>query len=155
MRAAKAAGLIDRFPNGRRAKGLPSRSKDRIIARGQRLVEQAIIEMEKTLPAIPEPPWDEQNDAQFWAGNFRRAMYFERRVLDRPDDWGDMEFMRIKREVALAETGQTVRMKVADLGQRADGDAVVSRLMERVARLRRDEPVIELGPDAAAGEPTG
>jgi len=41
------------------------------------------------------------------------------------------------------------------LGQRADGDAVVSRLMERVARLRRDEPVIELGPDAAAGEPTG
>ena len=69
MRAAKAAGLIERFPNGRRAKGLPPRSKDRIIARGQRLIEQAIAEMEKTLPAIPEPPWDEQNDAQFWAGN--------------------------------------------------------------------------------------
>jgi len=146
MRAAKAAGLIDRFPNGRRAKGLPSRSKDRIIARGQRLVEQAIIEMEKTLPAIPEPPWDEQNDAQFWAGNFRRAMYFERRVLDRPDDWGDMEFMRIKREVALAETGQTVRMKVADLGQRASDSSVVNRLMERVARLRRGERVIEIDP---------
>jgi len=93
---------------GQASRPLSPRSKDRIIARGQRLIEQAIAEMEKTLPAIPEPPWDEQNDAQFWAGNFRRAMYFERRVLDRPDDWGDMEFMRVKREVALAVTGQTV-----------------------------------------------
>ena len=89
------------------------------------------------------------------AGNFRRAMYFERRVLDRPDDWGDMEFMRIKREVALAVTGQTVRMKVADLGQRAEDSSVVNRLMERVAKLRREEAAIELEPDAAAGEPTG
>ena len=155
MREAKVRGEIQKIPGGRRARGLPPRSKDRIIVRGQRLIEQAIIEMEKTLPAIPEPPWDEQNDAQFWAGNFRRAMYFERRVLDRPDDWGDMEFMRIKREVALAVTGQTVRMKVADLGQRADDSSVVKRLMERVAKLRRGEPVLELEPDAKTVEPTG
>jgi hypothetical protein len=113
------------------------------------------VEMEKTLPAVPERPWDEQSDADFWAGNFRRAMYFERRVLDRPDDWGDMEFMKLKREVALATTAQTVRMKVADLGQRADPDSVVSRLMQRVAALRRGEPVIELEPDAETVEPTG
>jgi hypothetical protein len=42
MRAAKAAGLIERFRNGRRAKGLPPRSRDRIIARGQRLIEQRL-----------------------------------------------------------------------------------------------------------------
>jgi len=42
MRAAKAAGQIDRFPNGRRARGLPLRSKDPIISRGQQLIERAI-----------------------------------------------------------------------------------------------------------------
>jgi hypothetical protein len=101
--------------------------------------------LEKTLPAIPERPWDEQSDAEFWAGNFRRAMYFERRVLDRPDDWGDMEFMKMKRQVALETTAQTVRMRIAELRPPGD-DAVVSRLMERVERIRRGERVIEIDP---------
>jgi hypothetical protein len=46
MHRAKAAGLIDRFPNGRRPKHLPPLSKDRTIRRGQRAFEavEALIE---------------------------------------------------------------------------------------------------------------
>src|SRR5215471_1172341 len=39
MRAAKAAGLIEKFPGGRRARGLPQLSKNPTIRKAQRLVE--------------------------------------------------------------------------------------------------------------------
>ena len=53
---------------GQASRPLSPRSKDRIIARGQRLIEQAIAEMEKTLPAVPERPESEQNEAELLAG---------------------------------------------------------------------------------------
>ena len=43
MRQAKAAGQIERFPNGRRAKGLPPLSPDPKIRKAQRIVERAIM----------------------------------------------------------------------------------------------------------------
>jgi hypothetical protein len=148
MRRAKAAGLVERFPNGRRAKGLPSRSKDRIIARGQRLIEQAIAEMEKTLPAVPDKSLEQQSDAELFAGNFRRSLLFSRDVLDRPDDWGDMEFMKMKRDIATSVQSAAVRIKVAELRPPGD-DSVVERLMRRVAALRRGEKVVEIEPNDA------
>ena len=42
MREAKAAGQIERFPGGRRARGLPPLSKDPKIRRAQRIVERAM-----------------------------------------------------------------------------------------------------------------
>jgi len=39
MREAKARGEIERFPGGRRARGLPPLSKDRTIRRAQRILE--------------------------------------------------------------------------------------------------------------------
>jgi hypothetical protein len=68
MRAAKASGEIDRFPNGRRARGLPPRS-NRIIARGQQLIEQTIA-MAKALPAGPDKSWEEMTDGEKFASNF-------------------------------------------------------------------------------------
>jgi len=41
MRAAKAQGEIDRFPGGRRKRGLPRLSKNPIIRKAQRIVEKA------------------------------------------------------------------------------------------------------------------
>jgi hypothetical protein len=146
MRQAKAAGLVEKFPNGRRARGLPPRSKDRIIARGQRLIEQAIAEMEKTLPAVSDKPLEQQSDAELFAGNFRRSLLFSRDVLDRPDDWGDMEFMKMKRDIATSVQSAAVRIKVAELRPPGD-DSVVERLMRRVAALRRGERVIDIDPD--------
>jgi len=99
--------------------------------------------MDKMLPEVPDKPLEEQSDAQLFAGNFRRSLLFSRRVLDRPDDWDDVEFMKTKREVALAVQGQAVRLRVAELAPRSDD---VNRLIERVAKLRRGEPVIEIEP---------
>jgi hypothetical protein len=73
MREAKARSEIDRIPGGRRKRGLPPRSKDRIIARGQRLIEQAIAEMakaKKNLPAVPERPWEEKTVGEKFSANF-------------------------------------------------------------------------------------
>ena len=42
MREAKARGEIERFPGGRRARGLPPLSKDRTIRRAQRILEARV-----------------------------------------------------------------------------------------------------------------
>ena len=97
---------------------------------------------------MPDKPLEQQSDAELFASNFRRSLLFSRRVLDRPDDWDDVEFMRAKREIALAVQGQAVRLRVAELAPRGD-DSVVERLMRRVAAIRRGEPVIEVEPDEA------
>ena len=51
-----------------------------------------------------------------------------------------------QRASALATQTAAIRVKVAELAPRADGDAVVSRLMAKVAALRRGESVIEIEP---------
>ena len=140
MRAARAAGLIERFPNGRRAKGLPPRSKDRIIARGQRLIEQAIA-MAKALPAVPNKSWEEMTDGEKFASNFSASLDFNHEVLNRHTNWEDTELLKLKKEIALSTQAAAIRVKVAELGPRSD-DSVVERLMRRVAAIRRGEKVI-------------
>jgi hypothetical protein len=144
MRRAKAAGLIERFPNGRRAKGLPPRSRDPIIARGQRLIEQAIA-MAKALPAVPDKSWEEMTDGEKFTRNFSASLDFNHEVLNRHTNWEDTELLKLKKEIALSTQAAAIRVKVAQLAPRAD-DAVVSRLMERVAKLRRGEKVLEIDP---------
>ena len=148
MRAAKERGEVDRFPNGRRARGLPKRSKDRIIARGQRLIEQAIAEMakaKKNLPAVPERPWEEKTVGEKFSTNFEDALDFSHEVLNRNTNWEDIELLKLKKEIALAAQSQAIRIRVAELAPRAD-DSVVERLMRRVAAIRRGEKVIEIDP---------
>jgi hypothetical protein len=145
MRAAKAAGLIAKIPGGRRARGLPPRSKDRIIARGQRLIEQAIAEMEKTLPAVTNKSWEEMTDGEKFASNFSASLDFNHEVLNRRTNWEDTELLKLKKEIALSTQAAAVRLRTAELAPRSD-DTVVSRLMERVARLRRGVTVLEIEP---------
>ena len=96
----KAAGRIERVWGG--ARPLLPRSKDPIIRRGQRTVDMVVEAMDKMLPEVPDKPLEEQSDAELFAGNFRRSLLFSRDVLDRPDDWGDMEFMKMKRDIAIS-----------------------------------------------------
>ena len=121
---------------------MPPRSKDRIIARGQRLIEQAIA-MAKALPAVPDKSWEEMTDGEKFASNFSASLDFNHEVLNRHTNWEDTELLKLKKEIALSTQAAAIRVKVAQLAPRAD-DAVVSRLMERVAKLRRGETVIEL-----------
>ena len=101
--------------------------------------------MEKTLPAVLDKPLEQQSEAELFAGNFRRSLLFSRDVLDRPDDWGDMEFMKMKRDIATSVQSAAIRIKVAELRPPGD-DSVVDRLMRRVAAIRRGEKVIEIEP---------
>jgi hypothetical protein len=136
---------------------LPARSKDRIIARGQRLVEQAIAEMakeKKNLLAVPERPWAEKTVGEKFSANFEDALDFCHEVLNRNTNWEDIELLKLKKEIALAAQSQAIRIRVAELAPRSD-DGVVNRLMAKVAALRRGEPVLELEPEATTVEPTG
>jgi hypothetical protein len=57
MRQAKAAGQIERFPGGRRPRGLPPLSKDPTIRRAQTLVERAMAKKNGTgVPEVPTVP---------------------------------------------------------------------------------------------------
>ena len=151
QKAAKAAGLIKKIPGVRRTRGLPLRSKDRIIARGQRLIEQAIA-MAKALPAVPDKSWEEMTDGEKFASNFSASLDFNHEVLNRHTNWEDTELLKLKKEIALSTQAAAIRVKVAELAPRSD-DGVVNRLMARVAAIRRGERVIEndTGLDEASG----
>jgi len=62
MWEAKAAGLIERFPNGQRAKGLPPLSKDSKIRRAQRIIEARMAKQSKEV-VTAERPWPELSKA--------------------------------------------------------------------------------------------
>ena len=144
MRAAKERGEIEKIPGGRRARGLPPRSKDRFIARGQRLIEQAIA-MVKALPAVPDKSWEEMTDGEKFASNFSASLDFNHEVLNRHTNWEDTELVKLKKEIALSTQAAAIRVKVAELRPPGD-DSVVERLMRRVAAIRRGERVIEIDP---------
>jgi hypothetical protein len=141
--------LIEKFPNGRKP-GVRGRvrSPDPREARLERAAERTIEMALKVLPVPLDKPPEEMTDAELFAGNFRESLLFNRAVLRQPIDLSapDPEMLKTKREVALATQTAAVRIKVAELAPRADGDAVVSRLMAKVAALRRGERVIEIEP---------
>jgi hypothetical protein len=118
------------------------RSKDPIIARGQRLIERA---MAKTLPAVPDKSWEEMTDGEKFASNFSASLDFNHEVLNRHTNWEDTKLLKLKKEIALSTQVAAIRVKVAELAPRA-GDSVVERLMRRVQAIRRGERVIEIEP---------
>jgi hypothetical protein len=157
MRLAKAQGLIEKIPGGRKL-GVRGRVRSPAPreARLERAAEKAIEMALKVLPVPLDKPPEEMTDAELFAGNFRESLLFNRAVLRQPIDLSDPnpEMLKTKREVALATQTAAVRIKVAELAPRAD-DSVVERLMRRVAAIRRGEKVIELDPNAKTVEPTG
>jgi hypothetical protein len=157
QRLAKARGLIEKIPGGR----IPGvrgrvRSPGPREARLERTAEKAIEMALKDLSVPLDKPPEQMTDAELFAGNFRESLLFNRAVLRQPIDLSDPnpEILKTKREVALATQSAAVRIKVAELAPRAD-DAVVDRLMKRVAAIRRGERVIEIEADAKTVEPTG
>jgi hypothetical protein len=156
-RLAKVQGLIEKFPNGRKA-GVRLRdrvrSPDPSEARRQRMAERAIEMALKELPAPLGKPPEEASAAELFADNFRESLLFNREVLKRPINWDDEKLMDRKERVAQSTQIAAVRIKVAELAPPAD-DSVVNRLMQRVAALRSGARVIDLEPDAKTVEPTG
>jgi hypothetical protein len=58
LREAKARGEVERFPGGRRARGLPSLSRDPTIRKAQRILEKAKAMADQEIAPVPDRPWE-------------------------------------------------------------------------------------------------
>jgi hypothetical protein len=148
MRLAKEQGLIEKIPGGR----LPgvrgrARSQEPRQAQLEREADRTIeMALKKGLPAPMATAPEDASDAELFADNFRDSLLFNREVLRRPIEWGDIELLKLKKEVSLATQTAAVRIKVAELRPPGD-EGVVERLMARVAAIRRGERAIEIEGD--------
>ena len=120
MRLAKERGLIEKFPNGRRRRGSPKRSADKIVARAQ-LVMEAAMAKRSTLPAaVGEPtvavkPWGEMSKGQKLAANTDLALDFTRQLLELPFDPENVKLLGHQKDAALTIISQQIRIEAERL----------------------------------------
>ena len=117
MRAAKDAGLIERFPNGRR-RGVPNgaRSADKHIRRAQ-LVIEGLREMSKkaagpSVPALPADVFPAQppSAAERQADNLDRALDVVGQILALPVDPENVKLLAQQKDAALMTISQSIRI---------------------------------------------
>ena len=111
MRGAKTAGLIARFPNGRRAKGLPPLSKNVRIRKAQRIIEVKMAAIEKVPTAVPDKAWDQLTNAEQLRALARSALGTARDVLALGVDPSDPRVLRIVTDTALTMISQQIRVE--------------------------------------------
>src|SRR5215471_14631756 len=109
MRQAKAAGLIKRFPNGRRPKDAPKRSSDKRVRKAQVIIESVMAE-KVTLPA---KPWSEMSRGEKLATAADRALTVTKEFLDREIDPDDQKMVAAQVQTALAVIGYQLKAETA------------------------------------------
>jgi hypothetical protein len=120
MRLAKERGLIEKFPNGRRRRGSPKRSADKLVARAQRVMEAATAKR-STLPAavgeptVPMKPWGEMSKGEKLAANTDLALDVTRQILELGVDVGDPRVLGHVKDTALTIIGQQIRIEAERL----------------------------------------
>jgi len=84
MREAKARGEIERFPGGRRKRGLPSLSKNPTIRKAQRILEKAKAKAmtDQKILAVPERPWSELSHPEKLDRETGKALDIAAKILD-------------------------------------------------------------------------
>ena len=128
MREAKERGEINRFPNGRRAKGLPPLSKDPKIRKAQRFVEKA---MAKLVPSDGRP-WTEMSKAEKLGRATERALDCVRDILELGIDPSDAKTLAIVKDTALNIISQQIRLDaLKELHARGDAAADNGRAEEQ------------------------
>jgi hypothetical protein len=136
MREAKARGEIDRFPGGRRARGLPPLSRDPTIRRSQRLIEKMMAKRAIGLPAnsLPSRSKGEKLSAAADLG-----LDIARQILELGVNPGDPKVLAIVQRTALEVIAQQIRVEQGLLPQndtREMGEAVSQMTIEERARLK-------------------
>ena len=120
MRLAKERGLIEKFPNGRRRRGSPKRSADKIVARAQGVMEAAMAKR-SALPAaageptVPMKPWGEMSKGEKLAANTDLALDVTRQILELEVDAGDPRVLGHVKDTALTIIGQQIRIEAERL----------------------------------------
>jgi hypothetical protein len=150
MRALKAAGLIIKFPGGR-PRGLAPRSKDRTIARAQRVLEEIMMANKKpTVPALPSKvaapavkPWDEMTKAEKLSFAVDLGLDVARRILELDVDPDNVRLLAQQKDVALTLISQQIRVDEGGLRPPSGEQPMLefeAALARQEARLRLSEP---------------
>jgi glucans biosynthesis protein len=144
MRAAKAAGLIERFPNGRRGKDLPPLSKDRKIRKAQKILEAAMAKRKAekaAVAAVVERPWDQLDKAGKLSEATDKSLdaIYDFLLMD-VDPVADPKLFLAKQQVALSTIANQIRLDAAKLQaqtalQNLPDDTVQERLAAWFERL--------------------
>jgi len=121
LREAKAAGLIERFPWGRRPKNAPKLSSDKRVRKAQRIVEARLVMVEKL--ALPVKPWAEMSRGEKLSSNADRALTVTKEFLDREIDPDDPRMVALQQQTALAVIGYQLRAETARLPSAASSAA--------------------------------
>jgi hypothetical protein len=113
MRQAKDAGLIERFPNGRKP-GVPngSRSADKHIRRAQLVIEGLRDMAKKSVPALPADvlPTQPPSAAERQADNLDRALDVVGQILALPVDPENVKLLAQQKDAALMTISQSIRI---------------------------------------------
>src|SRR6516162_10212417 len=107
MRLAKAQGLIEKIPGGRKL-GVRGRvrSPDPREARLERAAEKAIEMALKDLPVPLDKPPEQMSKEELFSDGLREALLHNLAILKRPIDWNDIEMLKLKTTIALSAQGQ-------------------------------------------------
>jgi hypothetical protein len=122
MRAAKDAGLIERFPNGRR-RGVPNgaRAPDKHIRRAQLVIERLRNMVRKAVPALPADavpavkPWDEMSKAEKLSAATELALDNVRQILELGINPEDVKLLAQVKDTALTIISQQIRIEENEL----------------------------------------
>jgi len=113
MRQAKDAGLIERFPNGRR-RGVPNgtRPADKHIRRAQLVIERLRDMVKKAVPALPADvlPTQPPSAAERQADNLDRALDVVGQILALPVDPENVKLLAQQKDAALTTISQSIRI---------------------------------------------
>ena len=138
MRAAKARGEIERFPGGKRARGLPPLSRDPTIRKAQRIVERLMAEQTGvqaiTNEAVPPRTWDDLTKAEKLSRAADLALDCARQILELGIDRSDVKLVAQVKDTALNIISQQIRLdSLKELQVR--GDAPAAKVRDEEQRL--------------------
>ena len=134
MRELKAAGIITRFPGGKRPKGSPPLSKDKTIRRAQKMVEKLMAEQTGVQTTTNEPPrsWGDLTKAEKLSHTADLALDCTRQILELGIDPSDAKTLAIVKDTALNIISQQIRLDaLKDLHARGDATAANGRAEEQ------------------------
>ena len=121
MRQAKAQGLIERFPNGRR-RGVPNGAPpaDKHIRRAQLVIERLKDMVKKSVPAlptdaVPAKPWDEMTKAEKLSAATELALDNVRQILELGINPEDVKLLAQVKDTALTIISQQIRIEENEL----------------------------------------
>jgi hypothetical protein len=134
IREAKARGEIERFPGGRRKRGLPPLSKDRRIRRAQRIIE---AKMAKAVVA----PVSDASAAELLSSATHVSLVRVQELLNREiDPAQDYRLYALQISTALSTIASQIRIESAALmassvGRDMADDELGQRLGRAMSRL--------------------